>query len=91
MPQKTGDEINRPIIPKYSVENPSFGATMEYTGMTAIQITIDPGIAITAYFVHRLLGGPSAANPSGALRWMGRETYLVTSAAFPKTVAKTAV
>jgi len=57
------------MTPSYSVENPSFGATVAYTATKMIQINILPGIAITWYLVQ----------------------MFVTSAAFPNTVARTAV
>ncbi len=67
--QKTGLGNNLGTTPSYSVENPSFGATVAYTATKTIQITILPGMAMTWYLVQ----------------------MFVTSAAFPKTVARTAV
>lgn len=69
MAQNTGDVISFGKIPWYSVEKPNIGATVEYAGMNAIQISMDPGIAMTVYLVHKF----------------------VTKAAFPSTVASTAV
>ena len=57
------------MTPLYSVENPSFGATVAYIAMKPIQNAILPGIAMTWYLVQ----------------------VFVTSAAFPRTVARTAV
>jgi len=54
IPQKTGEEAKCGKIPEYSVEKPSIGATVLYTGIKTIQINIEPGIAITVYFVHIL-------------------------------------
>lgn len=69
MIQKTGEVKRRGMTPWYSVEKPSFGATVPYIGMNPIQMTMEPGIARTVYFVH----------------------MFVTNAAFPSTVARTAV
>ena len=52
--QKIGEVINLGKIPRYSVEKFSIGATVEYAGMKIIQMTIEPGIAMTVYFVHML-------------------------------------
>lgn len=54
IPQKTGDVAKCGRIPQYSVEKPSIGATVPYTGIKTIQMSIEPGIAITVYFVHIL-------------------------------------
>ena len=54
IPQKTGEVIKKGRIPVYSVEKLSIGATVEYAGMKIIQMTIEPGIAMTVYFVHML-------------------------------------
>lgn len=45
--QKKGSVKSLGMTPKYSVEKPSFGATVPYAGINAIQITMLPGIAIT--------------------------------------------
>ena len=54
IPQKTGEVTKCTRIPLYSVENPSMGATVPYTGIKIIQMIMEPGIAITVYFVHML-------------------------------------
>jgi len=54
IPQKTGEAAKCGKMPEYSVEKPSIGATVPYTGIKTIQISIEPGIAITVYFVHIL-------------------------------------
>lgn len=54
IPQKTGEVAKCGKIPEYSVEKPSIGATVPYTGIKIIHISIEPGIAITVYFVHML-------------------------------------
>jgi len=54
MAQNTGEVISLPRMPWYSSEKPSIGATVAYAGINPIHISIEPGIAMTAYLVHIL-------------------------------------
>ena len=59
--QKTGLSNSRGTTPKYSVEMLSLGATVPYTAMNTIQMTMLPGIAATWYLVQLFV--TSAALP----------------------------
>ena len=69
MSQKTEEVKRRGMTPSYSVEKPSFGATVPYMGMKASHMTMLPGMARKVHLVQ----------------------MFVMRAAFPKTVASTAV
>jgi len=86
--QNTGEVISLPRMPWYSSEKPSIGATVAYAGINPIHISIEPGIAMTAYLVHIL----NSCQQMKRIWWVADiGTHLVTSAAFPRTVARTAV